>query len=37
MGKTLINIIIGIVCLLGISYWIYNGFQNNNNEVIKSS
>ena len=36
MSKTLKNIIFGIICLL-ISYWIYNGLQNNNNEVINIS
>ena len=37
MSKTLKNITIGIVCLLGIFYWIYNGLQNNNDEVITNS
>ena len=37
MGKTLKKITLAIVCIFVISYWIYSGFQNNNNEVINSS
>lgn len=37
MSKTLKNSILAIVCIFVISYWIYSGLQNNNNEVINSS
>ena len=37
MRKTLKNSTIAIVSLIAISYWIYNGLQNNNNEVINIS
>ena len=37
MSKILKNSAIGLICLIVISFWIYNGLQNNNNKVITSS
>ena len=37
MSKILKNSAFGLICLIVISFWIYNGLQNKNNKVITSS
>ncbi len=37
MSKLIQNIAFVILCLLTIGYWVYNGFQNNNDDILKSS
>tara|TARA_B100000683_G_scaffold157886_1_gene152375 strand:+ start:6086 stop:7324 length:1239 start_codon:yes stop_codon:yes gene_type:complete len=37
MNKTLKNSTIAIISLIAITYWIYIGLQNNNNEIINLS